>query len=182
MNIVTLVGSLRKNSFNMQVAKTMQERYKDKLNMQIPDIGALPHFNQDDELDPPQVVKDFKAAIANADGVIIITPEYNWSVPGVLKNALDWTSRVEQVFIGKPVMTLGATPGMMGTIRAQLHLRDILVAPGIQANILPPGANEILINTVQQKVDEQTGQLVDESTLSFLDSKIEAFLDFAKTN
>jgi chromate reductase, NAD(P)H dehydrogenase (quinone) len=182
MNIVTLVGSLRKNSFNMQVAKTMQERYKDKLNMQIADIGALPHFNQDDELDPPQVVKDFKASIANADGVIIITPEYNWSVPGVLKNALDWTSRVEQVFIGKPVMTLGATPGMMGTIRAQLHLRDILVAPGIQANILPPGANEILINTVHQKVDEQTGEFVDESTLSFLDSKIEAFLDFAKTN
>nr|WP_309099143.1 NADPH-dependent FMN reductase [Fredinandcohnia onubensis] len=182
MNIVTLVGSLRKNSFNMQVAKTMQERYKDKLNMQIADIGALPHFNQDDELDPPQVVKDFKASIANADGVIIITPEYNWSVPGVLKNALDWTSRVEQVFIGKPVMTLGATPGMMGTIRAQLHLRDILVAPGIQANILPPGANEILINTVHQKVDEQTGQFVDESTLSFLDSKIETFIDFAKTN
>lgn len=182
MNIVTLVGSLRKNSFNMQVAKTMQERYKDKLNMQIADIGALPHFNQDDELDPPQVVKDFKASIANADGVIIITPEYNWSVPGVLKNALDWTSRVEQVFIGKPVMTLGATPGMMGTIRAQLHLRDILVAPGIQANILPPGANEILINTVHQKVDEQTGQFVDESTLSFLDSKIETFIDFTKTN
>ncbi len=181
MNIVTLVGSLRKNSFNMQVAKTMQERYKDILNMQIADIGALPHFNQDDELDPPQVVKEFKASIANADGVIIITPEYNWSVPGVLKNALDWTSRVEQVFIGKPVMTLGATPGMMGTIRAQLHLRDILVAPGIQANILPPGANEILINFASQKIDEQSGQLVDETTLGFLDSKVDAFVDFVKT-
>ncbi|MEH7225417.1 NADPH-dependent FMN reductase [Bacillus sp. JJ1566] len=180
MNIVTLVGSLRKNSFNMQVAKTMQERYKEKLNMQIADIGALPHFNQDDELDPPQVVKEFKASIAKADGVVIITPEYNWSVPGVLKNALDWTSRVEQVFIGKPVMTLGATPGMMGTLRAQLHLRDILVAPGIQANILPPGANEILINFASQKIDEQTGQLVDETTLGFLDSKVEAFVDFVK--
>ncbi|MEH7238662.1 NADPH-dependent FMN reductase [Bacillus sp. JJ1562] len=181
MNIVTLVGSLRKNSFNMQVAKTMQERYKDKLNMQIADIGALPHFNQDDELDPLQVVKDFKASIANADGVIIITPEYNWSVPGVLKNALDWTSRGEKVLIGKKVMTLGATPGMLGTIRAQLHLRDILVAPGIQAEILPPGANEILINFASQKIDEQTGQLVDETTLSFLDSKVNAFIDFVKS-
>lgn len=181
MNIVTLVGSLRKNSFNMQVAKTMQERYKDKLNMQIADIGALPHFNQDDELDPPQVVKDFKASIANADGVIIITPEYNWSVPGVLKNALDWTSRAEKVLIGKKVMTLGATPGMLGTIRAQLHLRDILVAPGIQAEILPPGANEILINFASQKIDEQTGQLVDETTLSFLDGKVDAFVEFMKS-
>ncbi|MCC3359215.1 NADPH-dependent FMN reductase [Bacillus sp. REN16] len=180
MNIVTLVGSLRKSSFNMQIAKTMQERYKEKLNIQIADIGALPHFNQDDELNPPQVVKDFKASIANADGVIIITPEYNWSVPGVLKNALDWTSRVEQVFVGKPVMTLGATPGMMGTIRAQLHLRDILVAPGIQANILPPGANEILINFASQKIDGETGQLVDETTLGFLDSKVDAFVDFVK--
>lgn len=165
----------------MQVAKTMQERYKGKLNMQIADIGALPHFNQDDELDPPQVVKDFKASIAGADGVVIITPEYNWSVPGVLKNALDWTSRVEQVFIGKPVMTLGATPGMMGTIRAQLHLRDILVAPGIQAKILPPGTNEILINFASQKIDGETGQLVDETTLGFLDSKVDAFVDFVKT-
>ncbi|MEH7381447.1 NADPH-dependent FMN reductase [Bacillus sp. JJ1533] len=180
MNIVTLVGSLRKDSFNMQVAKTMQERYKDKLTMQIADIGALPHFNQDDELDPPQAVKDFKTSIANADAVIIITPEYNWSVPGVLKNALDWTSRGEKVLIGKKVMTLGATPGMMGTLRAQLHLRDILVAPGIQAEILPPGTNEILINFASQKIDEQTGQLADETTLSFLDSKVEAFVDFVK--
>lgn len=181
MNIVVLVGSLREESYNMRLAKTMQERYKDKMDMQITDIRSLPHFDQDEENDPPQVVKEFKATIANADGIMIVTPEYNWSVPGVLKNALDWTSRVEKVFIGKPVMTLGATPGMVGTVRAQLHLRDILAAPGIQARVLPPGGNEVLISAAHQKFDEHSGQLVDEETLSFLDSKIEAFIDFVKS-
>ena len=181
MNIVTIVGSLRKESYNMQLAKTMQERYKGKLNIKIADIRSLAHFDQDEENNPPQPVKEFKEAISNADGVIMITPEYNWSVPGVLKNALDWASRVDKVFIGKPVMTLGATPGMLGTVRAQMHLREILVAPGIQAKILPPGGNEVLIGFVNQKFDEQTGQLVDEGTLSFLDNKVEAFIDFVKS-
>jgi chromate reductase, NAD(P)H dehydrogenase (quinone) len=181
VNIVAIVGSLRKKSYNMQLAKTMQERYKGKLNIQIADIGSLPHYDQDEENNPPQPVKEFKEAIANADGVMIITPEYNWSVPGVLKNALDWASRVDKVFIGKPVMTLGATLGMLGTIRAQMHLREILVSPGIQAKILPPGGNEVLIGLANQKFDEETNQLVDEGTLNFLDSKIDAFVDFVKS-
>lgn len=178
MNIVTLVGSLRQESYNMRLAKTMEKRYKDKWNMKIADIGALPFFNQDEELDPPQVVKDFKQDILMADGVIMITPEYNWSVPGVLKNAIDWTSRVDNVFFGKPVMTAGVTPGMAGTVRAQLHLRQILSAPGIQANVLSPGGNEILIPFANEKFDEPTGELVDEATLSFLDGVVDKFIEF----
>jgi chromate reductase, NAD(P)H dehydrogenase (quinone) len=181
VNIVAIVGSLRKESYNMQLAKTMQERYKGKLNIQIADIGSLPHFDQDEENNPPQSVKEFKEAIANANGVMIITPEYNWSVPGVLKNALDWASRVDKVFIGKPVMPLGATMGMLGTIRAQMHLREILVSPGIQAKILPPGGNEVLIGLANQKFNVERHQLVDEGTLNFLDSKVEAFVDFIKS-
>jgi chromate reductase, NAD(P)H dehydrogenase (quinone) len=181
VNIVAIVGSLRKESYNMQLAKTMQERYKGKLNIQIANIGSLPHFDQDEENNPPQSVKEFKEAIANANGVMIITPEYNWSVPGVLKNALDWASRVDKVFIGKPVMPLGATMGMLGTIRAQMHLREILVSPGIQAKILPPGGNEVLIGLANQKFNVETHQLVDEGTLNFLDSKVEAFVDFIKS-
>jgi chromate reductase, NAD(P)H dehydrogenase (quinone) len=165
----------------MQLAKTMQERYKGNLNINIADIRSLPHFDQDEENNPPQPVKEWKEAVSQADGVIIITPEYNWSVPGVLKNALDWASRVDKVFIGKPVMTLGATPGMLGTVRAQMHLREILGAPGIQAKVLPPGGNEVLIGFANQKFDEPTGQLVDEGTLNFLDSKVDAFVDFVKT-
>lgn len=176
MNILAIAGSIRKDSFNMQLVKTMQERYEEKIDMKIADIGSLPFFNQDDEMDPPQVVKDFKDVVLRVDGVIIVTPEYNWSVPGVLKNALDWTSRGERVLIDKPVMILGATPGMAGTLRAQTHLRQILSAPGIQANVLPAGSNEILVNFAQQKFDEQTGRLADKSTLEFIDSKVDAFM------
>jgi chromate reductase, NAD(P)H dehydrogenase (quinone) len=181
MKIVTLVGSLRKESYNMNLAKTMQDRYKGKMDIEIAEIRSLPFFDQDEENNPPQVVKEFKEAIARADGVLIITPEYNWSIPGVLKNALDWTSRVDKVLIGKPVMALGVTPGMLGTVRAQMHLREILAAPGIQAKILPPGGNEVLIGLANQKFDTQ-GQLVDEGTLTFLDSKVETFMDFVTQN
>src|SRR5690606_40600431 len=76
MKIVAIVGSIRKDSYNMQIAKTMVERYKEKLNIEIADIRSLPYFDQDEELNPPQSVKEFKDSIANADGVIIITPEY----------------------------------------------------------------------------------------------------------
>lgn len=181
MNIVMIVGSIRKDSYNLQLAKTIQERFKDKLNMDIADIRSLPHFDQDTELDPLEIVKKFKEKISQADGVIIVTPEYNWSVPGVLKNALDWTSRVDKVFIGKPVMTMGATPGMAGTVRAQTHLRSILGAAGMQAKVLTPGANEILIPYAGQKFDEQTKRLADGETLQFVDSKIHAFIDFIKS-
>jgi chromate reductase, NAD(P)H dehydrogenase (quinone) len=181
MNIVAIVGSLRKESYNIQLAKTMKERYKGKFNLDIADIRSLPYFDQDVENNPPQVVKEFKEAIAKADGVIIITPEYNWSIPGVLKNAIDWTSRANKVFIDKPVMALGATPGMLGTVRAQMHLREILSSPGIQARILPPGGNEVLINFASQKFDEETGRLVDETTLNFLDEKVNKFMEFIKS-
>jgi len=178
VKIVALVGSLRKESFNLQLANYMKERYKDSFSIEIADIKSLPYFDQDEELNPPEVVKGFKESIANADGILIVTPEYNWSVPGVLKNALDWTSRVEKVFIGKPVMVVGATPGAMGTIRAQLHLRDILSSPGIQAKLLPPGNNEVLINFAAQKFDAETGQLIDEATIKFLDEKVNNFIQF----
>lgn len=181
MKIVAIVGSLRKESYNMHLAKTIQDRYKDKMDIEIADIRSLPFFDQDEENKPSQAVKEFKEAVASADGVLIITPEYNWSIPGVLKNALDWASRVDKVFIGKPVMALGVTLGQLGTVRAQMHLREILAAPGIQAKILPPGGNEILIGLASQKFDEQTGQLVDQGTLSFLDSKVDTFIDFVKS-
>jgi len=181
MKIVTIVGSLRKESYNMHLAKTIQDRYKDKMDIEIADIRSLPYFDQDEENNPTEAVKEFKEAIASADGVLIITPEYNWSIPGVLKNALDWASRVDKVFIGKPVMALGVTLGLLGTVRAQMHLREILAAPGIQAKILPPGGNEVLIGLANQKFDEQTGQLVDQNTLSFLDSKVDAFIDFVQS-
>lgn len=176
MKIVAIVGSLRKDSYNMQLAKTIQERYSDQFELEIVDIGVLPFFNQDIELDPPESVKEFKEKVKNADGVMIITPEYNWSIPGVLKNAMDWLSRVDKVLIGKPVMTAGATTGTMGTIRVQLHIRQILTA--LQVKLLPPAGNEILINQAAAKFDAEKGRLADEATLTFVDGVISRFVEF----
>jgi chromate reductase len=178
MKIIALVGSLRKESYNLQLASTIQERYKAKFELEIVDLRAIPYFDQDIENNPPSAVNQFKKTIADADAVLIITPEYNWSVPGVLKNAIDWLSRVDKVLIGKPVMIAGVSPGLMGTIRAQLHLREILASPGIQARVLPPGANEIVINLAGNKF--ASGRLEDESTLQLLDAVIGRFIDFAK--
>lgn len=181
MKIVMLVGSLRKNSFNRFLAHTIQERYKNQLDIEIAEIGGLPHYNQDDELNPPEPVRRFKKQIADADGVVIVTPEYNWSIPGVLKNALDWLSRVDKVLIDKPVMTAGASPTALGTVRAQLHLRQILSAPGVSAKVLPPGGNEVLVNFADQKFDA-SGRLLDEGTLEFLDGIMEKFKRWIEEN
>ncbi len=162
----------------MQLARTMQERYRDRLDIEILDIRQLPYYDQDEENHPPETVVQFKRQIADADGVLIITPEYNWSVPGVLKNAIDWASRVDKVFIGKPVMTAGVSPAMLGTVRAQLHLREILASPGVQAKVLPPGGNEVLINFAGQKFDAITGRLTDPVTLEFLDTVVDKFIAF----
>lgn len=174
MNIVALVGSIREESYNLALVKSMQERYQGKMNITIANIAELPHFNQDKEEDPGEVVQSFKKLIAESDAVIIATPEYNWSIPGVLKNALDWLSRVDKVMVKKPAMIVGASIGQVGTLRAQLHLRQMLASPGIQARVLPPAGNEVLVNHATEKF--QNGKLTDEPTLEFLDGVTERFI------
>lgn len=178
MKIVALVGSVRKESYNLHLVRTMQDRYHDKLNIEIADLGALPYFNQDDENSPPSAVSEFKKQVADADGILIATPEYNWSVPGVLKNALDWLSRMDKVLINKPVMIVGASTGMAGTLRAQIHLRQILSSTGLSARVMPPGGNEVLVNFAEQKF--HNGRLTDESTLLFLDQITAKFIDWVR--
>ncbi|WP_043932061.1 NADPH-dependent FMN reductase [Bacillus sp. EB01] len=178
MKIAALVGSVRKESLNLQLVETLRERYSDTLEISVVEIAGLPFYDQDQELEPSDEVKRFKREILNADAVLIVTPEYNWSVPGVLKNALDWLSRVDFVLKNKPVLIAGATPGVMGTIRAQLHLRQILSSPGLQARVLQPAGNEILITQAFAKF--KGGRLVDEATLGFIDEVVERFIDFAK--
>lgn len=175
MNITALVGSLRKESYNKKLAETIQNRYKQHFNLQIADIGILPHYSEDNENNPPDTVNNLKQQISNSDAVLIVTPEFCWTIPGVLKNALDWLSRGDRVMINKPTMIAGVSGGMMGTIRAQLHLRQILASPGLQAKVLPPAGNEILVGNASQKFNEQ-GQLTDEATLQFLDDVISRFV------
>jgi chromate reductase, NAD(P)H dehydrogenase (quinone) len=179
VKIVALVGSIRKDSYNLKIVKTIQERFADKVELVTADIAVLPYYNQDDEHNPSEVVQAFKQQIADADAVIIATPEYNWSIPGVLKNALDWLSRVDKVMTNKPVLIIGATMGMLGTIRAQLHLREILAGPGISARIMPLAGTEVLIAGVHNKIDSN-GRLADESTLAHLDDVVSKFIKWAK--
>lgn len=174
MKIVALVGSIREESYNLALIKTFQERYSEKMDITIANIKELPFYNQDQENYPSEVVQQFKREIAEADGIIIATPEYNWSVSGVLKNALDWLSRVDQVLQKKPAMIVGVSTGQVGTLRAQLHLRQILASPGLSARVLPPAGNEVLVNHAATKFEN--GKLTDDPTLSFVDGVIERFI------
>lgn len=174
MKLVAMVGSLRKDSFNFHLVETMQERYSDKFSIEFTDIRSLPHYDQDEEENAAEAVSRLQKQVANADGVVIVTPEFNWSFPGVLKNALDWLSRGDRVMNNKPVLLAGVSPFMMGTLRAQQHLRDVLVSPGISARMLPPGGNEILVTFANEKFKD--GRLVDPSTLTFIDSVVDKFV------
>ncbi|QSO53974.1 NAD(P)H-dependent oxidoreductase [Alicyclobacillus curvatus] len=177
MKLVGFVGSVRRNSYNAMLLNFIGKQYEKAFKLDVADISVLPYFNQDEENDPPAAVKTFKQTVLEADGLIIATPEYNWSVPGILKNALDWLSRGEHVTIGKPVLIVGASTGMIGTLRAQLHLRQILSSPGLDCRVLPPGGNEVLVTFAANKFDDG-GQLTDGPTVVFLNTVVQKFIDF----
>ncbi|UOF04556.1 NAD(P)H-dependent oxidoreductase [Lactiplantibacillus plantarum subsp. plantarum] len=176
MKIIALVGSIRRSSYNRKLATFVQKRYADQLDVTIPNLGALPFYDQDIELEAPAEVQAFKQTVMDADGVIFVTPEYNHSVPGVLENAIDWLSRVERPLIGKPAMILGATMGPLGTVRAQIHLRQVLDSPGVGMQILP--GNEFLLSAVQDKMNAD-GDLTDNKVVEWLDHCVADYLKFA---
>ena len=177
MKIAALVGSNRKDSINKKLALYMQNRYKAKVEIEILPIEKLPMYNQDDELTPPEIVTEIKKKVADSDGVLFVTPEYNHSIPAFLKNAIDWFSRVDKVMAGKPVMIAGCSPGVLGTARAQMHLRQILNSPGISALTLP--GNEVFIGAVHEKLDE-SGSLVHEPTVQFIDTVMDNYINWIK--
>jgi chromate reductase, NAD(P)H dehydrogenase (quinone) len=173
MKVVALVGSIRKESYNLKLATYIQKRYQKHFELEILNIKDLPFYDQDIENNPPEVVKAFKNKVAHADAVLWVTPEYNATVPGVLVNVIDWLSRVDKVMIGKPSWIMGASMGNLGTVKAQLHLRDILFAGGVSSPLLP--GNEVYVGAVHEKFDE-AGNLTHEPTVQFLDSVVENFL------
>ncbi|WP_173918867.1 NADPH-dependent FMN reductase [Halobacillus sp. Marseille-Q1614] len=177
MKVAALVGSIRKESYNMKLTKFIQERYKNRLDIKIVPIRDVAFYDQDIENVAPASVQRFKAAVADADAFLIVTPEFNHSIPGVLKNALDWLSRGDREMANKATFIAGATMGALGTVRAQMQLRQILNAPGMGANVLP--GNEILIGGIQHKMDEG-GQLTDKQTVDFIDNVVEQFIPFAE--
>jgi len=159
VSIFGFAGSLRLGSYNKMLLKTAQELSPENVKIEIFDIEGIPIFNQDLENKPNDKLKIFKEKIKAADGLLIVTPEYNYSVPGVLKNAIDAASRPSGTnpFEEKPIGIMGASIGMIGTARAQYHLRQSMVF--LNAYIM--NRPEIMVSFAEKKFD-QTGRLTDE--------------------
>jgi chromate reductase len=141
-------------------------------------LEGIPPFNQDLETKPPEKVKEFKAKIKAADAILIATPEYNYSIPGVLKNAIDWASRPypDNSFDNKPVALMGASVGMLGTARAQYHLRQCFVF----LNVYTINEPEVMIPYAQEKIDAD-GRLKDEKTRRLIAELIESLIALTET-
>jgi chromate reductase len=161
LKILGIAGSLREKSYNRAALRAAQRLAPEDAVIETFDIRDIPPFNQDHEANPPAVVTDFKVRIRDADAILFVSPEYNYSVPGVLKNAIDWASRPygQSAWNGKPVGIMGASGGMLGTARMQYHLRQCFVF----LNMYPLNQPEVMIANSAQRFDEQ-GNLVDEPT------------------
>jgi chromate reductase len=161
ISILGFAGSLRKDSYNKSLLRAAQEMVPEDATLEIFDLEKIPSFNQDLEKQPPEKVKEFKTKIRAADAILIATPEYNYSIPGVLKNAIDNASRPygDNAFDGKPVAIMGASIGMLGTARAQYHLRQSMVF----LNMYPLNQPEVMVPFAQEKID-QNGKLTDQKT------------------
>lgn len=173
INIVAFTGSLRRGSFNKSALRAAQELMPAGASLEIIDLAPIPFFNEDLEAQGvPQVVMEFKEKIALADALLIATPEYNYSIPPVLKNALDWASRgTDSPLSGKPTAIMSASPGMFGGARAQYHLRQVCVI----LNLQPLNRPEVFIMSAHTKFD-QDGKLTDEYTRNAIAKLLEALV------
>jgi len=179
LNVITICGSLRKASFNAALARQLPKLAPPGLKITAgPSIDALPLFNQDVlDVAVPQPVEALAAAMRTADGVVIVSPEYNWSIPGTLKNAVDWLSKVEpQPFNGKPVALQSAAPGPMGGSRMQYHLRQALIGIGAEMLVRP----EIFVTFAAQKFAKGTLELTDQPTIDIIGQQLANFEKFIR--
>jgi chromate reductase, NAD(P)H dehydrogenase (quinone) len=173
MRVLGIAGSLRAGSFNRSLLRAAQELAPAGMEIEAYDLAPIPLYNGDVEArGDPEPVAAFKSAIREAGALLFATPEYNYGVPGVLKNAVDWASRPpgKSVLNGKPAAVMGASPGNGGTIRAQLQLRQAFVFTQTLAMLQP----EVLVAKASEKFDAQ-GRLTDEATRGFLRKFLEAF-------
>ena len=171
--IAVLVGSLRKESFNLKIAKSLIAMAPESLSLELVQIGDLALYNEDKDGDaPPQQYKTFRDRIKSSDGVLFVTPEYNRSVPGVLKNAIDVGSRPygKNSWAGKPGAVISVSPGAAGGFGANHHLRQSLVFVDVPAMPQP----EVYIGNAH-KLFSENGELVNDSTREFLQNFLTAF-------
>lgn len=177
IHILGFAGSLRKQSYNRSLLSAATEMVPGDATLEVFDLEGIPPFNQDLEQQPPEKVREFKANIRAADAILIVTPEYNYSIPGVLKNAIDWASRPygDNAFDGKPVAVMGASVGMLGTARAQYDLRRSFVF----LNMFPLNQPEGMVPFAQDKVDSN-GRVTDEKTRKKIRELLESLVAWTK--
>jgi NAD(P)H-dependent FMN reductase len=178
IKVKAIIGSTSSTSFNLKLVEHMRSRYADQLDITPVFINDLEMFSVDIESTPPKNVIDFKNNVKDSDAVLFAVPEYNFSIPGVLKNAIDWLSRGGDFTLqNKPGFIVGSSMGGFGSIRAQIHLREILSNPAL-APVLLPG-NEVYVGSVHEKMND-AGELTDKATIDFLDSVVFNFIEFYK--
>jgi chromate reductase, NAD(P)H dehydrogenase (quinone) len=161
IKVLAFAGSLRKDSFNKALIRAAVELKLVGLEIEVFDLEGIPPYNQDLENQPPPKVAEFKNKIRASDALLIATPEYNYSIPGVLKNAIDWASRprVDSALDGKPVAIMSASTGRLGGARAQYHLRQTFVF----LDMHPVNRPEVMLPNARENVDLQ-GKITNEDT------------------
>lgn len=175
VNLVALVGTNASKSYNRQLLYAMKDMFSAQANIDICEIKDLPMFNEDLVADAPDCVNELTEKIEDADGVIIAVPEYDHAVPAALKSAIEWLSCATHPFKNKPVMIVGTSLGIQGTVRAQMNLRQILDAPGVDAQVMP--GNEFMLPQGGANINENN-QITDAGSVSFLKLCFGRFLTF----
>jgi chromate reductase len=177
IKIIGICGSLRKDSFNHAALRAATELASEGVVVETFDLKDIPPFDQDFEKTPPEIIKQFKAKIKAADAVLFVTPEFNYSISGVLKNAIDWASRPygDSAWEGKPAAIMSAGMGMLGGVRAQYHLRQM----GVFLNIHFMNRPEIMIPFAQEKFSPE-GVLIDEMTKTKIKELMKALVIWTK--
>ena len=177
VRILGIAGSLRKGSYNRAALRAATFLKPEDAILDILELDGIPGFNQDEERDPPEKVVELKAGVRAADAILFVTPEYNYSIPGVLKNAIDWASRPygDCSWDGKPAAIMGASPGALGTARAQYHLRQMLV----YLNMFPINQPEVMIGNAAARFDTE-GNLRDATTQDFICQLLQQLVEWTR--
>jgi chromate reductase len=177
VRILGIAGSLRRQSYNRGVLRAAAELAPEGATVDIFELDGIPPFSEDDEQNPPDKVVEFKRRIRESDAVLFVTPEYNYSIPGVLKNAIDWASRPygDSAWSGKPAAVMGASIGAIGTARAQYHLRQVMVF----LNMFPVNQPEVMIGAANERFDT-VGNLTDEETREYVGRLVRSLVDWTR--
>ena len=177
IQILGIAGSLRRASYNRSALRAASQLLPPDVTLETFELDGLPGFNEDEEQNPPPKVVDLKRRVRAADAILFVTPEYNYSVPGVLKNAIDWASRPygDSAWTGKAAAVMGASIGSIGTARAQYHLRQMFVFLNMHAINQP----EVMIANASERFDA-AGNLTDETSKQLIRQLLANLADWSR--